>query len=126
MTLQQLLEFAGVDMTSTKAKKLLEVAQPDQQATANAAKPILAALEKVFPGYVSSDWDRSGYLVVSLSGGPADGNSHSDNPNVMTPQNVSKVIDPFFRQFRQQGWTFTQPQGGKFMLGVPAQQAQPQ
>lgn len=124
MNLKQLLEFAGVDTSSPKARKLLETTQPDQRATQAAAQPVLDALEHAFPGYISSHWDKTGYLVVTLSGNPQDSRAHADNPNVMSPQNVSKVIDPFFRDFRSKGWTFTQPQNGSFMLGVPAQQGQ--
>lgn len=34
-------------------------------------------------------------------------------------KNVSDVIDKDFREFRNKGWTFTQPVKGSFSVGVP-------
>lgn len=36
-------------------------------------------------------------------------------------RNVSKVIDKDFEEYRRKGWVFTQPQGGSFRIGVPAE-----
>ena len=36
-------------------------------------------------------------------------------------KNVSKVIDKDFEEYRRKGWVFTQPQGGSFRIGVPAE-----
>ena len=42
----------------------------------------------------------------------------ASNPHVLSPQNLSKVIDPFFRSFRAAGLTFTQPSGGSFTVST--------
>jgi hypothetical protein len=46
---------------------------------------------------------------------------YADMEGVVSPQNVSKVIGPYYNMFRQKGWRFDQPVGGEFTVAVPAQ-----
>lgn len=86
----------------------------NRQKSEAAAKPVIAAIKAKFNVDVDTRWTDEG-LVVSYK---VVTGSDGDNPYVMSPQNLSKVIDPFFKQYRDKGWTFTQPSGGKFMIAV--------
>jgi hypothetical protein len=47
---------------------------------------------------------------------------YENDPNILTPQSVSKVLNPYYNMFRQKGWRFDQPVGGQFTIAIPAQQ----
>lgn len=102
-----------------KLKDLLqESTSYDARATQQQAQKIQAALDKLYKGYFDSHPNGDGSITFSQNGG-AGGLNTDDNPYILNPKNLSKVIDPFFRSFREEGWTFTQPVSGKFTIGVP-------
>lgn len=121
MELKKLFELAGVDLSDPTVLRITEGIDPDRQATEKAAAPIIAKLQQMF-GQVETMWTKEGFLQVSIKANPMDGLAHRDNQYVASGQNIGSVILPYFREWRSNGWTFTQPVQNKFLLGVPIQQ----
>ncbi len=100
----------------------------DPQATAKYAEEIANKLNSYFgttPGQYgfSSKVNQDGSATV-IQGHPGTMDpQHADMEGVVSPQNVSKVIGPYYDMFRQKGWRFDQPVGGEFTIAVT--QAQP-
>lgn len=90
----------------------------DKQKTLVTANAVIAALKKTFNVEFDDTWSDANGVTIKYT--PGQSGAHSDNQYVLSPQNLSKVIDPFFRDYRSKGWTFTQPSGGSFSIGVPA------
>ena len=69
---------------------------------------------------ITRDPSGSGALIFLINNGKMVDSNHSDadNPHVMTPENLSKIIEKYYRRFRSAGWRFDQPVNGKFAIGV--------
>ena len=103
--------------------------QIDPQSTNAYATKILTALNQTFDNAFSAKSNQDGSITIIQADktGPLNpyDPAHADNKYNLTPQNVSKVIDPYYNMFRQKGWRFDQPVGGQFTIAVPVQQQQP-
>ena len=64
---------------------------------------------------VREDKEDGGYTITILNGRLPSGSEGA------SPRNISDAIDKDFRDFRAKGWVFTQPMGGSFRIGVPAE-----
>ena len=97
----------------------------DPQETYNYAQKIVAALNQQFGGGFSDRPNQDGSITIvqDPKAGPADpyNPQYENDPDILTPRSVSRIIDPYYRAFRQQGWRFDQPVGGKFTIAVPQQ-----
>lgn len=126
--IKHFFESAGMDLMSDKIQKLIEsTSKVDVEKTREVAKKIADTLNKYFNGHVDvntkNDGDYAGAVEFQIRM-VTDDRAQSEgenNMNVVTPKNVNKVIDPFYREFRQNGWYFSQPVGGKFTIYVPAE-----
>ena len=100
--------------------------QVDSQATAKYAEEIVDKLNSYFS---TTPGERGFYSKVNQDGSvtviqnhPGTMDSQKSNwDGVVSPQNVSKVIGPYYNMFRQKGWRFDQPVGGEFTVAVSAQ-----
>ena len=99
----------------------------DPQQTQQYAQKIVDALDNQFGGgsFMSQAGQDGSVTIVQKAGGPSDPYDprYENDPNVLTPASVSKVLDPYYNMFRQKGWRFDQPVGGQFTIAVT--QAQP-
>jgi hypothetical protein len=99
--------------------------QVDAQATGKYAEEIVDKLNSYFsttPTYgFSSKVNQDGSVTVIQSHPGTMDTQHADMEGVVSPQNVSKVIGPYYNTFRQKGWRFDQPVGGEFTVAVSAQ-----
>ena len=91
----------------------------DQRASQKAAQPVWNAIDKKFGAYFTTEITRSGAVKFIQKGGVSYMDHDENNDFVLSPQNLSKVIDPYFYSYRQKGWHFSQPAGGEFFIGVP-------
>ena len=99
--------------------------QVDAQATGKYAEEIVDKLNSYFsttPTYgFSSKVNQDGSVTVIQSHPGTMDSQKADWKGVVSPQNVSKVIGPYYNMFRQKGWRFDQPVGGEFTVAVSAQ-----
>lgn len=97
----------------------------DAQITNQYGMKIVGALNSQFGDAFSYKVNQDGSFTVMQKPktGPADiyDPRHENDPNVLTPQSVSRVIDPYYDMFRQKGWRFDQPTSGQFTLAASAQ-----
>ena len=97
-------------------------AQVNPQSTNEYGMKILGTLNKTFDNAFDfrNNQDGSFTVVQRPKTGPTDiyDPQHENNPYVLTPQNMSKVLDPYYNMFRQKGWRFDQPSGGQFTIAV--------
>ena len=97
-------------------------AQINPQATNEYGMKIIQALNQQFGDSFTAKTNQDGSFTViqKPKTGPTDiyDPQHQSNPNILIPQNISKVIDPYYNMFRQKGWRFDQPSGGQFTLAV--------
>lgn len=61
--------------------------------------------------------DSNGSVEITILKGKLPSESHDPGFGA-TVKNISKVIDDDYYEFRRQGNTFTQPQGGSFTIGI--------
>lgn len=98
-------------------------AQVDPQTTAKYGEEILNKLNTYFsttpgPHGFSHKANQDGSVTI-IQGHPGTMDpAHADQAGVVSPQNVTKVIDPYYNMFRQKGWRFDQPVGGQFTIAV--------
>lgn len=97
-------------------------AQVNPQATNEYGMKLVDALNQQFGDSFTAKTNQDGSFTVvqKPKTGPTDiyDPQHQSNPNILTPQNISKVIDPYYNMFRQKGWRFDQPMGGQFTIAV--------
>jgi len=98
-------------------------AQLDPQTTAKYGEEIVNKLNSAFgttPGQYgfSSRINQDGSFTVIQGHPGTDDPRHADMQGVVSPQNVTKVINPYYNMFRQKGWRFDQPVGGEFTIAV--------
>lgn len=114
------------DFFESDLEENLEEAQIDAQASNQYGMKIVDALNQQFGDYFSYKANQDGSFTVVQKAGSGPANAYDpryeNDPNVLTPQSVSKVIDPYYNMFRQKGWRFDQPVGGQFTIAIPAQQ----
>jgi len=84
------------------------------QESAGDIQGLIKALHAAFSDSIKVD-EKDGVYTFSY---PTGISHDASNPHVLSPQNLSKVIEPFFRSFRSAGMTFTQPSGGKFTVST--------
>jgi len=95
----------------------------DPQATAKYAEEIVNKLNGYFGTTLgqygfSHKFNQDGSATV-IQGHPGTMDpQHANQEGVVSPQNVSKVIDPYYNMFRQKGWRFDQPVGGEFTIAI--------
>jgi hypothetical protein len=100
--------------------------QVDPQTTGKYAEEIVDKLNSYFSttpgerGFYSKVNQDGSVTVIQGHPGTMD-TQYADMEGVVSPQNVSKVIGPYYNMFRQKGWRFDQPVGGEFTVAVPAQ-----
>lgn len=97
---------------SINKDKSMKEAQRIKELLLKSTKPDLGLAD----GDVTLKQDADGYVEVTILKGRAV--PHEDGVGA-SAKNVSSVIDKDFTEFRKKGWTFTQPQGGSFSIGVP-------
>lgn len=104
----------------------LEEAQIDAQASNQYGMKIVDALNNQFNNSFSYKVNQDGSFTVVQKdmAGPDDpyNPQYQNNDYILTPQSVSKVINPYYNMFRQKGWRFDQPVGGQFTIAIPAEQ----
>ena len=130
--LARMMEMAGVAKPST-AGAVASVAeavppadmQVDPQATAKYAEEIVDKLNSSFSTTTTYGfglkYGQDGSVTIMQSHPGTIDPQYADMKGVVSPQNVSKVIDPYYNMFRQKGWRFDQPVGGEFTIAVPRQ-----
>ena len=102
-------------------------ARIDPQSTTQYGMKIVNALTQQFGDYFSYKMNQDGSFTVVQKKGSGPENQYDpryeNDPNVLTPQSISRVIDPYYNMFRQKGWRFDQPMGGEFTIAIPEDQA---
>lgn len=102
-------------------------ARIDPQSTTQYGMKIVNALNQQFGDYFSYKMNQDGSFTVVQKKGSGPENQYDpryeNDPNVLTPQSVSRVLDPYYNMFRQKGWRFDQPMGGEFTISIPEDQA---
>lgn len=93
----------------------------DPQATEEHARRIADAIRSQFNVKVDMQRHPTGAVIIKVNDGHFAKESEGSNPHVLTVQNLSKLIDKDYYGFRERGWHFDQPQGGRFGIGVPPQ-----
>jgi hypothetical protein len=92
----------------------------DKNQSVGEASKLVKLLKDQFSVPVDSKINSDGSVTITVNNGNgADHSKEGSNPNVVTPQNLSKAIDKPFRDFRAKGWSFTQPVKYSFTVGVP-------
>ena len=94
----------------------------DPRSTAKYAEEIVDKLNSSFGttstyGF-STKYNQDGSVTIVQSHPGTMDPQHADMKGVVSPQNVSKLIDPYYNMFRQKGWRFDQPVGGKFTIAI--------
>ena len=92
----------------------------DAKLTQSAAEGIAARIKKQFSVAVDLKRNVDGSMAIIVNGGSLANDAESGNANVATPKNLGAVIDDDFRQYRADGNFFSQPQSGKFTIGIKA------
>jgi len=92
--------------------------QVDQARTKEFADKIAAKIKEQFNVKVEITNDN-GFTSLKVNNGYLAPEDTGSNPHVISVKNLSSAIEPFYSDFRKKGWTFTQPAGGKFSIGVP-------
>jgi hypothetical protein len=80
------------------------------------AQPVIKALQDMGIT-VDSHMNDEGQVEISLKGTASSSQHDPNNRFVASPQNISACIDKYFRSYRAAGHTFTQPVGGRFIIG---------
>lgn len=101
-----------------RVKKLAEDVEYDRSKTRAQASKIADAIKKQFGVDVEEKTGSDGSVELICNKGSIAQDS-SSNPNSFTAKNFNKFVDAAFREFREKGWLFTQPQSGKFTIGLP-------
>lgn len=98
--------------------KLQELLLSESKNTDQYAASISNDIKKMFNVDVDTKKNQDESVTISINSSFASHTEHGSNPHVLTPQNLSKVLKPYWDEFRSNGWTFTQPVGGKFTIAV--------
>jgi len=102
-------------------------ARIDPQSTTQYGMKIVNALNQQFGDYFNYKMNQDGSFTVVQKKGSGPENQYDpryeNDPTVLTPQSISRVIDPYYNMFRQKGWRFDQPMGGEFTIAIPEEQA---
>lgn len=88
----------------------------NQSKSFEAATTIASKITKQFSASVEIFKTKKDSYVVKICSHFA--TKHDDNPYVLTPSNLSKVIDGDFYRLRQEGNFFSQPVKGEFEIGI--------
>ena len=91
----------------------------DRLVTQKMATEIMKSLNVKFHGYFDMKTNNDSSITFMQNGGSQQ--HDANNGYVLSPQNLSKVLDPYMRPFREKGWTFTQPVNREFTIGVPTE-----
>lgn len=82
------------------------------------ATKVVAKIKKQFNVAVDASTTRQGTVIVVVNNNYFADESNSSNPNVLTPENLSKVINDDFYSVRNSGNYFSQPVMGQFEIGI--------
>ena len=96
----------------------------DRRATTDYALKMKQALEDKTSARVALFYDKDNSITLVLnpqSSGPDAIGFLPDGDYGATLKNMSSVIDPYYRMFREKGWMFQQPLQGRITFGVPAE-----
>lgn len=86
----------------------------DAKLTGQAAEAMSAMLAKAMNVNADVKQNEDGSATITINNGRLEADS-----GTASPKHLSDLIDKSFRAYREKGWTFTQPQSGKFTIGIP-------
>lgn len=98
-----------------------EAAEVDSSATQKYADSIEKALKAAFSVPVERRYEKDRSITFIVNKGHLSSDAEyksSEYASVLTPRRLTAALDPFWKKFRSEGWTFTQPVGGKFTIAV--------
>ena len=85
----------------------------DTAMTSKAAEAMSAMLAKEMNVNVDVKQNEDGSATLTVNNGHL-----STDSGTASPKHLSALIDKSFRAYREKGWTFTQPQSGRFTIGI--------
>ena len=86
----------------------------DASLTGQAAEAMSAMLSKEMNVSVDVKQNQDGSATLTVNNGRLEADS-----GTASPKRLGELIDKSFRAYREKGWTFTQPQSGRFTIGIP-------